>query len=394
MSERSEHKGHRERLRERFLAGELCSRSDEALLELLLTYAIPQKDVQPLAKKLIGRFGSLQNVLAAPTGELFQIVGLKQTSIVLLKASYELLLLGGLAKTGLIVPPTPEHTAKTPALIQQVLMPQVLNPVVEKLHPSKGASSRVQLPRSGAELFGKALVRDAIKMAPDLPDTQSIAAMRDFLAKNLHYSSDGTRRRYSSYITRRLFPSGVVDSSLLRFAQVYRDSTELKDVCFFRFCQAEPLMPKLIKALLIPGLGLGRVSRLKIKTYLAAEFPSAGGIVDATKAIVEALDSAGIVKANRKELAYGSRPITMASFAFILHSEFPEPGIYDIEKAERNLYFSCLLWDPDQIPNALYECRNRGWISKVSQIDNVRQFTLRYRLDEVVALLAKEAEKR
>jgi DNA repair protein RadC len=46
-------KGHRQRLKERFLAGEPSSQSDEALLELLLTYAIPQKDVQPLARHLI-----------------------------------------------------------------------------------------------------------------------------------------------------------------------------------------------------------------------------------------------------------------------------------------------------------------------------------------------------
>lgn len=39
----TENKGHRQRLRERFINGEAGSRSDEALLELLLTYAIPQR---------------------------------------------------------------------------------------------------------------------------------------------------------------------------------------------------------------------------------------------------------------------------------------------------------------------------------------------------------------
>ena len=54
MSETLE-KGHRQRLRDRFVKGEGESRSEEALLELLLTYAIPQKDVQPLAKRLAWR---------------------------------------------------------------------------------------------------------------------------------------------------------------------------------------------------------------------------------------------------------------------------------------------------------------------------------------------------
>lgn len=46
-------KGHRQRLKERFLAGEQRALGDEALLELLLTYAIPQKDVRPLAERLL-----------------------------------------------------------------------------------------------------------------------------------------------------------------------------------------------------------------------------------------------------------------------------------------------------------------------------------------------------
>ena len=45
--------GHRQRLRERFLVRESGALTDEALLELLLCYAIPQRDVQPLAKRLI-----------------------------------------------------------------------------------------------------------------------------------------------------------------------------------------------------------------------------------------------------------------------------------------------------------------------------------------------------
>ena len=65
MSENAKHEGHRARLREKFLTGEAASRSDEALLELLLTYAIPQRDVQPLAKSLIMKLGSLEAVLGA-----------------------------------------------------------------------------------------------------------------------------------------------------------------------------------------------------------------------------------------------------------------------------------------------------------------------------------------
>ena len=69
--------GHRQRLRERFLKGEEYSRSEEALLELLLTYAIPQRDVQPLANRLLKEFVSLSAILEAPMDRLCKSEGIK-----------------------------------------------------------------------------------------------------------------------------------------------------------------------------------------------------------------------------------------------------------------------------------------------------------------------------
>ena len=77
--------GHRQRLRERFLAGGPESRSDEMLLELLLTFAIGRKDVMPLAQELIRVFGSLSQVLSAPHNELRKVKGIGRSSIALLK---------------------------------------------------------------------------------------------------------------------------------------------------------------------------------------------------------------------------------------------------------------------------------------------------------------------
>ena len=77
--------GHRARLRERFLADEGASMPDYEILELLLTMAIPRKDVKPLAKKLVARFGDLAGVLHAPTEELINICKLSQNPLVLLK---------------------------------------------------------------------------------------------------------------------------------------------------------------------------------------------------------------------------------------------------------------------------------------------------------------------
>ena len=77
--------GHRQRLRERFLAGGPESYTNEALLELLLTFAIGRKDVRPIAQELIQVFGSLSQVLSASPDKLFKVKGIGQSSITLFK---------------------------------------------------------------------------------------------------------------------------------------------------------------------------------------------------------------------------------------------------------------------------------------------------------------------
>lgn len=64
------HAGHRERLRERARASAFKGLPDYELLELFLFRSIPQRDVKPLAKALLGRFGSLAAVLSASEEDL------------------------------------------------------------------------------------------------------------------------------------------------------------------------------------------------------------------------------------------------------------------------------------------------------------------------------------
>ena len=88
--EPSIHKGHRQRLKKRFLEYGLDSFTDIQALELLLFYSIPQKDTNPIAHKLIEHFGSLSQVLEAPTEELILIGGIKEHSAALLNLINEM----------------------------------------------------------------------------------------------------------------------------------------------------------------------------------------------------------------------------------------------------------------------------------------------------------------
>ena len=84
MATESIHKGHRERLKQRFLEEGLDNFTDIQVLELLLFFAIPVKDTNPLAHALLDHFGSLSQVLEADVEELKKVPGIKDHAATLL----------------------------------------------------------------------------------------------------------------------------------------------------------------------------------------------------------------------------------------------------------------------------------------------------------------------
>ena len=90
MADASIHKGHRERLKARFLEEGLDNFTDIQALELLLFYAIPQKDTNPIAHALLDHFGSLSRVLEADVEELKKVPGISDHSATLLALVTEL----------------------------------------------------------------------------------------------------------------------------------------------------------------------------------------------------------------------------------------------------------------------------------------------------------------
>ena len=85
MEEEASYIGHRQRLKERFLRSKGADMADYEAIELLLTYAIPRKDVKPLAKSLIKKFGSFAGVISAPIERLYEVSGIKENSATLIK---------------------------------------------------------------------------------------------------------------------------------------------------------------------------------------------------------------------------------------------------------------------------------------------------------------------
>lgn len=79
------HKGHRQRVKERFINEGIASFEDHVALEMLLFYALPQKDTNDLAHNLINEFGSLAGVFDASIDSLKNVNGIGDNAAVLIK---------------------------------------------------------------------------------------------------------------------------------------------------------------------------------------------------------------------------------------------------------------------------------------------------------------------
>lgn len=79
------HDGHREKMRRKFRNGGLDGFEDHEALELLLYYAIPRRDTNEIAHRLMERYGSLAAVLAAPVEDLQRVEGIGECAATFLK---------------------------------------------------------------------------------------------------------------------------------------------------------------------------------------------------------------------------------------------------------------------------------------------------------------------
>lgn len=82
--------GHRKRLREKFIANGFSGFLDYEIIELLLTLGVPRKNCKPMAKELISRFKSTNDVINARDIDLIKTKGLGQASIFGLKLAREI----------------------------------------------------------------------------------------------------------------------------------------------------------------------------------------------------------------------------------------------------------------------------------------------------------------
>jgi DNA repair protein radc len=79
ITKKEHYHGHRDRLRTRFRDGGDTALADYELLELLLFRLIPRRDTKPIAKELLGKFGTLAGVIGAPVSRLKEVSGVGES---------------------------------------------------------------------------------------------------------------------------------------------------------------------------------------------------------------------------------------------------------------------------------------------------------------------------
>jgi len=83
-------RGHRERLRKKFMTAGMDALHDHEVLELILTYVVRQQDVKDRAKELLREFGTLKEVVDAEIEDLEKVPGIGKNSAILLKLVKEI----------------------------------------------------------------------------------------------------------------------------------------------------------------------------------------------------------------------------------------------------------------------------------------------------------------
>ena len=343
--------GHRARMRNRFLENpELFSDAD--LLELILTYAIPRKDVAPVASLLLEQFGSLESLVFAPVEDLYKINGLGEATIVLIKAMEALIL----------------------KIKNEPYQMELLGRGTE----SRDSQTTNEPKERSLRVFANDEIANSVVFLPKAVSFSSLKQYQDYLETNLPYNSAETRHRRANYFIDRFFPAGHLHTSLYYFLSHITVEASLKSSIFYHVLKSEPAATKVAEELIYSALPSGRIEREQIKEYVTGLFPSISdsSLNNMLRSVLTTYNLLGVGLLREESLRFQLRPGDFEGFLYVFTSEFSEPGIYTYDQLFRSPLHRWLLWDKEWIRKQIFILRDQKVIAKISEIDTVQQFTL------------------
>jgi len=259
--------------------------------------------------------------------------------------------------------------------------------------PVKGRPTKPRFPEATLRIYDKDLADHALSQIPAAIKFKTIGEFRDYLAEKLRFNSQSTRHRNANRIILRFFPGEVLQSDLAEFAYAMQGKQALSDALFYLTCKTEPIVAAVAEDVVFPALPEGGVARSRVPEFVQAKFPGSKSVSDMSQAIIRTYERFGVGSATKTRLNVSLREGSLAAFGYVLHLEFPDPGMYSFERLFKGPMHRWLLWDQQWMVRQLYVLREAGILSKVSEIDGMRQFTTKFTLDDAVRRLVNLPEE-
>ena len=255
--------------------------------------------------------------------------------------------------------------------------------------PEEETTPSSRFENNEVRVFVTDLAEQALKLLPDASRFSTVDDFRAHLVENLSYNSVSTRKRNANYLVNRFFPGHYLHRDLIAFATAAGED-RLAEVLFYLTARSETILQLVAEKVVWPALPIGSVARSKIRDFVKTHLTKDDPAKRTTIAIAQCYGRFGIAEVSKTKLrvkvrAGGLIPSgDLASFAYVLHLEFPESGMQSFEKVLDGPMHKWLLWDRQWMIEQLYRLREEGLLSKVSEIDGMRQFTTKYSLTEAI----------
>ena len=245
-----------------------------------------------------------------------------------------------------------------------------------------------------ARIYDKDLADLALSQIPLAIKYKTIREFSDYLNAKLPFNSQATRQRNANRIIGRFFPGDRLHRDLVEFAAAMKDKPALADALFYMTCRMEPIVALVADEVVFPSLPEGGVTRGRVREFVQSQFPGSKSVPDMSQAIVRTYERFELGSTTKTRLNVYLREGSLAAFGYLLHLEFPEPGMHAFERMFDGPMHRWLLWDQQWMIGQLYCLREAGIVSKVSEIDRMRQFTTKYTLADAVRQLRELKPRR